>query len=238
MASFVLVHGAWHGGWCWHKIVARLEKAGHTVVAPDMPAHGTDRTPVETLTLAMIAGRISDVVAAQKEPVILVGHSYGGTIITEVGERVTERIKRLVYLTAFVVPGGKSTMEVNPPDDASLIGPNLVMAPDGLTVAMNSAVLRETFYADCSDDDVALARAMLVPEAVAPFSTPSTATAERWGRLPSAYIECTRDRAIGIGRQRELAGHLVGPKRVSLDCDHSPFFSRPDELTQALIALA
>ncbi len=238
MATFVLVHGAWHGGWCWYKIVARLEKAGHTVVAPDMPGHGTDRAPIASLTLASITDKISAVVAAQREPVVLVGHSYGGTIITEVGERMAERIKRLVYLTAFVVPGGKTSMEVFPPDDVSLVGPNLVMAPDGLTGTINAAVLREAFYADCSDDDIALARASLVPEALAPLQTSSSATPERWGRLPSTYIECTRDRAIGIGRQRELAGYLKSPTRISFDCDHSPFFCRPDELARALIAQA
>jgi pimeloyl-ACP methyl ester carboxylesterase len=215
-----------------------LEKAGHTVVAPDMPGHGVDRTPIETVTLASITAKISEVVIAQDRPVILVGHSFGGTIITEVGERVAERIKRLVYLTAFVVPGGKTSLEVSPTEDASLLGPNLVMAPNGQTFTVNPAGLRDLFYSDCGEDDVALARAALVPEAAPAFSTPSSATAARWGGLPSGYIECTRDRAISVTRQRELAGHLKSPMRASLDCDHSPFFCRPDELTQALIAMA
>src|SRR5215472_11584097 len=108
MTTFVLVHGAWHGGWCWHKIVSRLEAAGHVAVAPDMIGHGIDRTPIENVTLHSLAEGVGAVVSRQRGPVVLVGHSFGGTIITEVGERMPEAIKVLVYLTAFVVPGGKS----------------------------------------------------------------------------------------------------------------------------------
>src|SRR5579864_8510656 len=164
MTTFVLVHGAWHGGWCWHKIVARLEAAGHAAFAPDMKGHGIDRTPSETLTLDALVGAICAVVARQHGPVVLVGHSFGGTIITEVGERMPDAIKAVVYLTAFVVPGGKSMVDLNAPDSKSLIADNLVIALDGKTVTVNPSHIRDIFYGDCTDEDVALARALLVPE--------------------------------------------------------------------------
>ena len=87
MSTYVLVHGAWHGAWCWHKIVARLEARGHTVVAPDMPGHGMDRTPIEQVTLEDIAARLTSIIDAQDEPVVLVGHSYGGTMISQAAVR-------------------------------------------------------------------------------------------------------------------------------------------------------
>src|SRR5690348_14585984 len=113
MSTFVLVHGAWHGGWCWHKVVARLARMGHTAVAPDMRGHGLDRTPPAETSLDNLTASIATVVAAQSEPVVLVGHSFGGTIITQVGEHLPEKIRRLVYLAAFVVPGGKTTLELS-----------------------------------------------------------------------------------------------------------------------------
>src|SRR2546430_898698 len=146
MSTFVLVHGAWHGGWCWHKIVARLEALGHTVAAPDMKGHGIDRTPPAETTLQSLAGGIASVVAAQKEKVVLVGHSFGGAVITEVGEKQAEKVARLVYLAAFVVPPGKSTMEMAEGDSESLLGPRIVFAPDGQTATADPACLRECFY--------------------------------------------------------------------------------------------
>ena len=238
MSIVVLVHGAWHGGWCWHKIVARLERAGHAVLAPDMKGHGIDRSPPSGTTLDNLVAGIADVVAAQPEPVVLVGHSFGGTIITEVAERMPEKIKRLVYLAAFVVPGGQTTRELSADDPESILGPHIVFAPDNKTATVDPEHLRACFYAQCSDDDVALARALLVPEGVAAFSSPSRATQSRWGRIPSAYIECVQDRAIGIARQRKFAGFLNGAKRFSLDTDHSPFFSSPDALATHLDHLA
>jgi pimeloyl-ACP methyl ester carboxylesterase len=237
MSTFVLVHGAWHGGWCWHKIVARLERAGQRVLAPDMKGHGIDRTPPEQTTLESLADGIAQVVAAQKEKVVLVGHSFGGTIITEVGERVPERIARLVYLAAFVVPNGKSTLDLAADDSESRLAGKLTVAPDGRTATVGAEHLRECFYARCSDDDVALARSLLVPEGLAAFRAPVTTTAGRWGAIASAYIECVEDRAIGISRQRRFAGFLKDPARISLDTDHSPFFSRPDDLAESLSKL-
>src|SRR5258706_2859562 len=189
MSPFVLVHGAWHGGWCWHKIVARLERLGHWVSAPDMKGHGLDRTAPQDTTLAKLVGSIAAVVAAQKENVILVGHSFGGTIITELGERMPEKIARLVYLTAFVVPGGKTTLELSGEDKESLLAGRIDFAPDDKTVTVAHRHLRECFYASCSDDDIALARALLVPEGVAAFGTASSATPRRLCSGPSAYLE-------------------------------------------------
>ena len=238
MANFVLVHGAWHGGWCWHKIVARLEAKGHKVAAPDMIGHGTDRTPRDETTLAGIVDGIVAVVNAMDGKVVLVGHSYGGAIITQVGERIPEKIQRLVYLTAIVTPGGESVLDVNLPDPEAVLGDGIVFAPDGKTATAAPHIIREAFYAQCPDEDVALARLLLVPEGTAGLAAPSIATAARWGRLPHAYIECIRDKAIGITRQRQYAGFLSKPELRSIDTDHSPFFSRPDELTKHLVELS
>src|SRR5258708_8286831 len=164
MSTFVLVHGAWHGGWCWHKIVARLERLGHIVVAPDMTGHGIDRTSPAETTLETLADGIASVVTAQKEKVVLVGHSFGGAIITEVAERLAEQIARLVYLAALVVPPGKSTLELSAGDSESLLGPRIVFAPDRRTATVDPAYFRECFYAQCPEEDVAFAPPLLRPD--------------------------------------------------------------------------
>jgi pimeloyl-ACP methyl ester carboxylesterase len=81
MNTFVLIHGGCHGAWCWYKIIPRLEQLGHRVIAPDLPSHGRDKTPVSTVTLQSYVDAVCAILDAQREPVVLVGHSMGGGII-------------------------------------------------------------------------------------------------------------------------------------------------------------
>jgi len=235
MSTFVLVHGAWHGGWCWYRIAARLEAAGHTVFAPDMPGHGTDRTPIEDVTMDTIVAKIGGCIDAAKEPVILAGHSYGGAVITQTAERYAAKVSRLVYVAAFLLQNGQSTFDAAADDDSALNG-KVVFAPDGKTATADPSIYREAFYANCGDEDVVLARQLLVPEAVAGFQTPMQITPENFGRVPRDYVECTQDRAISIARQRRM--HTAQPCRrvFTLETDHSPFFSAPHALTECLLA--
>lgn len=86
MSTYLLVHGAWHGGWCWRKVVPLLEAQGHKVLAPTLPGHGEDKTPAAAVTLRSYADTICRLAGAQTKPVILVGHSMGGIVITQAAE--------------------------------------------------------------------------------------------------------------------------------------------------------
>ncbi len=92
MSTYVLVHGAWHGSWCWEKVVPLLEQAGHQVEALDLPGHGQDKTPIREITLAAYTNRVCETLDAQAEPVILVGHSLGGMVITQAAEERPAKI--------------------------------------------------------------------------------------------------------------------------------------------------
>lgn len=236
MSTYILVHGAWHGGWCWHKIVARLERLGHRVLAPDLPGHGIDRTPPGQTTLKSLTERICALIDAEPEPAILAGHSYGGTIITQAGEWRAEKIRRLVYLTAFVPLNGQSTRALGGGDADTRLNAEMEVDEAAGTVSVRPGAIKPVFYASCPDEDVALARALLVPEGLAGVGAPVATTAGNWGRLQKDYIACTEDQAIGIARQRSMAE--AGGCRIvaSLETDHSPFFSMPDELTAVLAA--
>jgi alpha-beta hydrolase superfamily lysophospholipase len=82
MSSFVFVHGAWHGAWCWSKVVSLLEGTGHRAIALDLPGHGRDDTPITQVTFEAYCNKLREILEAQTEPVILVGHSMGGRVIT------------------------------------------------------------------------------------------------------------------------------------------------------------
>src|SRR5262245_13853653 len=164
MSTFVLVHGSWHGGWCWYKVVPRLERAGHKVVAPDLPSPGRDRTPASEISLKTWADSVCRILDAQAEPVILVGHSRGGAVVSRAAEQRPDKVKTLVYLAAFLLRDGESLRQVLQEAPTSLVPPNLVASEDQSMATIRAEAVREVLYGECSDEDVALARSLLVPE--------------------------------------------------------------------------
>ena len=108
MSTFVLIHGAFGGGWNWDPVRGPLERAGHAVITPDLPGQGDDQTPLSEITLDSYCSRVLEVLDRETEPVALVGHSLGGISISQAAEYRPERIKVLVYVAAFLLPNGSS----------------------------------------------------------------------------------------------------------------------------------
>lgn len=235
MSTYVLVHGAWHGGWCWQKIVPQLVRAGHHVVALDLPGHGEDTTPIDRLTLDTQVGTIARVVKTRKEPVILVGHSFGGVFVSQVAERVPELIKSLVYVAAMVPKDGQSGNDLL--DPTSLLAPSLELYPEAGHATVRADMVPFLFYNDCSAADITFATARLAKEPLLPTVQPVSLTAERFGRVPKTYIECTQDNVFSLEFQRQLQAQISCEVRT-LEAGHSPFFSRPVELADLLLSFS
>jgi len=238
MSTFVLVHGGWNGGWCWEKVVPLLEEAGHEAEAPDLPGSGDDPTPIPEVSLQGYADWISGVLDAQSEPVVLVGHSSGGVVISQAAEQRPDKVKLLVYLAAFLLRDGETLFSVAENETGSLILPNLVMSEDGASATIREDVIKEALFHDCSDDDAERAKSRFAPQALAPFVTPLALTEENFGRVPRVYIETLQDRAVSPSFQKEMYERLPCQKVVSMDTSHSPFFSAPEDLAGHLEFLA
>lgn len=237
MSNYLLIHGAWHGGWCWRKVIPLLEAKGHRVLAPDLPGHGDDRTPMAKVTLKSYTDRVCEIARAQKEPVILAGHSMGGVVITQAAEYCPEQIGALVYVCAFLPRNGDSLMSWASQDKESMVNPSTTdPQPDG-TILLKPEFRREAFYGDCAEEDAAYAESRLVAQSPAPFETPVQTTIERWGAIPRFYIECARDRAITLLLQREMQKHSACRQTFSIPTDHSPFFSAKEELADILLRI-
>lgn len=238
MTTYILIHGSWHGAWCWNKVRPLLEKEGHQVIAPDLPAHGQDQTPLVEVTLQSYAKRIVEVLDAQPEPAILVGHSMGGVAITQAAEYRPHRISHLVYLAAFLPRDGESLLQLALQDTDSLVLPNLIVAEEEGYTTVKEEGIRPAFYGDCSDEDVKYAVPRLVLDPLAPVATPVEVSDDRFGRIPRTYITCLRDRAVSPDLQRRM--YLASPceQVLSLETSHSPFFSAPEALAAYLITLA
>ncbi len=232
-----MIHGAWHGAWCWDKVVLLLKQKGHRVEAVDLPGSGNDKTPIPQVTLDACTQKVCRVLDAQPESVILVGHSLGGLTTTQAAEYRPDKIKTLVYLTAFLLRNGQSRISVRDQDPDSLAPRNTIYSEDKTYTVFRKEAAKEVFYADCSDEDIARAKSLLCSQASAPLNAPLHLTEENFGRVPRVFIECLNDKAISPSMQKKMYTATPCQKVLSLNTSHSPFFSAAEALTAHLISI-
>ena len=233
MATYVLVHGGCHGSWCWDKVAPFLKAKGHIVETPNLPGHGRDKTPIHEVTLQACVGKVSEIIRAHSEPVILVGHSIGGIVISQVAEQIPERIELLVYLTADLLKNGESLEPV-----LESFRPLLDFSEDKSSFSIKSESVADLFYNDCSPGDVERAKALLVPEATAVFKEPLHLSDKQFGRVPRVFIQCLRDQTIPPQLQKAMYTATPCAKVFSMNTGHSPFLSAPEQLAACLLSLA
>jgi pimeloyl-ACP methyl ester carboxylesterase len=195
----VLVHGAWHGAWCWAAVQAELDGRGVPTLAVDLPGHGASTLPFTDL--AGDAAHVADVVARVARPVVLVGHSYGGAVIGEAGAR--GEVRALVDVVYPPTPVGTA-----------------VVRTEGL-MTIDPAQATISFYAQCATPAAEAAIARMGPQPVATFVQRASVAA--WHDRPSTYVLCSRDNAIHPLHQAAMAERCG--EVVTLDADHSPFMS-------------
>lgn len=237
MSTYVFVHGSWHGAWCWYKMIPRLEKAGHKAIAVDLPGHGRDWTPATNVSLQSYVECVCKVLNNLPESAILVGHSRGGIVISQTAETCPDKIKTLVYLAAYLIPNGEAMLPTALSDSTSLIVANLILNEEQGWHMLKEEAFRDALYADCSDEDVTLARSLLTPEPNAPVATPITTTNENFGRVPRVYIECLNDQGVSPSLQKKMYTTVPCQRVISMNTSHSPFLSAPDELVAHLLTM-
>jgi len=237
MSTFLLVHGGWHAGWCWKKVEKALQAKGHRVLAPDLPGHGSDTTPLSEVTMEVYARATVEFASAQSEKVIAVGHSMTGISNQQAAEYAPEKFEALVFLSAFLIADGQCLLDFAKIDPENLVLPNLTFSDDQSTMTFNQEALKEALYADCSDEDVALAKSLLQPQASEPFGAPLQITQERSGSIPKYFIECLQDRAITPKIQKMMYTENACEKVFTMDTSHSPFFSDPEGVARHLTSI-
>lgn len=186
---------------------------------------GHDTTPFAADVLAQWADSLAEVVRAQAEPVILVGHSRGGIVISEIAERVPERVKAAVYVAAFMLRDGESLRGFMESRTDVVPNPSLVDL-ERKVVTVRPELRRELFFLLCSDADAesAMARLRLTPE--------------RYGSVRRIYVETVHDKALPLAGQRDMQAASPGAEVHTLQTDHSPFYSAVPELCAILESLA
>ena len=217
----LLVHGAWHGGWCWDSLVKALADRGVPATTVDLP----------------MTGLLDDIACVERalegmdEPVVVVGHSYGGPVIT--GAARPENTTHLVYVAALVLDGEETLMAAAPEAPPVVLQEAIVMAEDG-TCTVDPDKVVQCFYADCPPDEAAAATARLRPFAIAAATTPVPRQA--WKEIASTYVLCTQDQAIHPQSQRWYAARCSNV--VELEASHSPFLSQVDAVADVIASAA
>ena len=219
MTSILLVHGAWHGAWCWEPVQEHLPEA-RAVDLPSVHAGGDFADDVAAVRAAL---------DEMEGPVVLCGHSYGGAVISEAGTHPA--VGHLVFLCAFPLDEGETVMANAAAQDpvASAAPPNALSAAmrfEGDQTYVDPEGARQAFYADCAEQPLDRLR----PMSVAAFGTPVTTPA--WRSRPSTYVLCTQDQAIHPDVQAFLAKRCT--TTIELEASHSPMLSMPERVAEIL----
>ncbi len=238
MTSFVLVHGAWSDASVWADVAQRLTALGHSVVAPDLPGHGTDTTAVGDASLESYAKAVVNAAGMLNGKVVLVGHSMGGTVISTVAEKHPELVSHLIYLAAFLLPSGQSLYgftQTSPGMAESAIGP--AMRPGEGVLGVDPASFIDVFCADAPAEKAKAALAALRPDPIVALGTPITVTEERWGSVPRSYIFTLQDRCVSPASQREMVDAVGVGSTATIDAAHLAMLSKSDEIVSTITSL-
>ena len=231
----MLVHGAWCGAWCWEKVAAVLKTKGHRVEAIDLPGHG-EKVDIQDVTLAAYCGVVVEAIDRAEGPVVLVGHSMGGVAITGAAEVRPERVLAAVYVTAFLLPSGKSIQDYSslPENAGSLLQRAIGVSADKKFLTFDHSKARETVFADCSEPDFQHALRMLGPQPLRPVGERGLWTPEKFGRVRKVYVKALQDRAIMPNLQAKMIQDTFVDKVEQLDSSHMPLLSMPEKLAEIL----
>ena len=219
MTTIVLTHGAFHGSWCFEPLVAELTARGATVALVDLPL--TDLTDD--------AAAVTAVLDTIDDAVILLGHSYGGGVITVAGNH--PRVERLVYLAALGPDAGE-TASGGPVEIGEVFMTSMRVNDEGVTY-IEPELAAQVFY-----PDIDVAEAERWATFLRPGNTGGTVVIEEaaWRTRPSTYVVCADDPILLAGGQRAAAAR-IGADAVEIPGDHSPMVARPAELADILMGL-
>jgi pimeloyl-ACP methyl ester carboxylesterase len=239
--TFLLVHGAWHGAWCWTSVMGELERMGHRAYAIDLPGRWSSPLPHAQVTRQAWVDAVARFIEERDlRDVILAGHSLGGLTITGVGLKLPRRIKRLIYVTALVPPDEGSLADDMARHMSPVMQDALKPIDGGISALLEPGHFREAFIQDASRDLQDFVYAAMVPEAMAPMAEPVPRREFHALRLPLSYVICENDIVWGDPKvwHPGMSGRLRNPTSRSIKCGHELMFTQPVATARALAELA
>lgn len=236
METFVLVHGAWHDGSGWEATAKHLHEKGHRTLAPTMAGHGkgvgrhvNHADCVESIVRVIVERAVKDFV--------LVGHSFGGTVVCKVAEAIPERIKRLVFLNAFILNDGSSLVDEVPPAHAALYDQLSAETPDN-SVMIPFPIWRESFVNDADLEMAKWTYSRLSPEPYQPCKDKIDLKKFYSLQIPRSFINATEDTALPPGDwgwHPRMTSRLGVYRLVQMPGSHEVIYTNPGLLAEKIV---
>jgi pimeloyl-ACP methyl ester carboxylesterase len=229
MTTFCLIHGSWHGKWCFERLTPYLEAAGHRALAVELPSDRPGTTCSEYAEV--VAAELGD----DDDDVILVGHSFGGLTIPLVP--ALRPVRSLVYLAALIPkPGMSMSEQFESGEEAIVFDGGRELDPEGkLSQWSDREAAIAAMYHDCTPEDASWAWSKLRPQSRAAQN--EVCPLNELPDLRSSYVVCSDDRMASTEWGRRTAQARLGIDPIEIDGGHCPFLSRPRELADLLIGL-
>ena len=236
--TFILIHGAWQGAWAWETIVPRLNALGHEAIAVDLPGNGHNPLPPSEVNLERYAAHVVELIDATDGPIIMLGHSMGGTAAAQACELRPERIALAMFLAAFLLPDGMSVLQFYERYlEPWMRGAHARLTYDeaGLLSSIDPASAIDVFYHKADRALAEAAARRLTPQPEGGRRSPLKLSRERFGSVPRVYVEAREDRSVHLPLQRKMQELSPCLEVYSLDSDHAPQLSQPEELVAVLM---
>lgn len=232
--QYILVHGAWQGGWCWELLAKELRQQGHTVSCLDLPGHGKNSFPLSKVTYDIYYQSLEDEIKKHKN-IILVAHSMSGILAAPLLDKYPDRISHLFLIAAFVAQNGQSLLDIAIAGGPSEI-PNLLLTDEkDNTQSLDLRKAKTALYHDCPSDLADWAIQQLQPSPIEPFMRPIHWIDSGKTRNKRTYIVCEEDRDVHVSTQLGIVKSYPC-QTVKLKSGHFPFLSNPKQLAQILTA--
>jgi len=234
MTHHLLVHGAWEGPWSWDYTKAAMQGRGLSVSTVDLHKEGGE--DIFNASLERYVQHVEKALNELDGKVILVGHSMAGAVISQVAERLPEKIEKLVYIAAFLLGSGDSVLEAMQRDPGGEFLPELIFTEDQSSATAAEPSWRSKAFHDVSEARIleALPRLLGVPQATEPFIAKATLSEERFGAVPKAYVRTALDKMVSPTLQGEMLDNWKVDEVHSLQSGHFPTLSMPEKLAEVL----
>jgi len=231
--TFVLVHGAWHGGWCWSKVSSILRARGHTVVTPTQTGLGERSHLIsKSIDLDLFVADIANVLKFEDlNDVILVGHSFGGNAISGVADRMRERLRQLVYLDAVMLENGQSVLGVLPQDVAEARTKLAQESSGGVSIPAPPP----SAFGISDPGQAAWVQPRFTPHPFNTFTSPLNLASKVANGVPATYIVCTDPIYKPLQASRDWI-KAAGWKAIEIATGHDAMVTAPERLADLLDA--
>mgnify|MGYP003633816106 CR=1 FL=1 len=240
MTNLLFIHGAFGGAWEFDEFIETLTKQGHRAQAIDLPGHGHNTAPIPEVTMAAYVDRVIEAALAIEGPIVLVGHSLAGAIISQVAERIPDKIERLVYVAATLPKNGESVLGLMQSDEGGQLLPNIVFSEDGSFATVGEEHVKDLLLHDVREPErvAKFTPNFAIEQATEPFMAPVKLTDAAFGSVPKTYIRASLDKVMTLSLQDRMISSWEVEQIYTLKSGHFPMMSIPDRFVEVISEIA